>query len=130
MKPRVYSEVLDYSVCYMLHLIPNFALERDKAEILVLVDRSGSMAGTSIELAGSALSLLLHSLPTDCFFNIIGFGDEFKPLFPKSVKYGESTLLSAEKYVKDIDANMGGTEILAPLKYIYKRLDEDLNKVD
>lgn len=43
-------------------------------------------------MAKSALLLFLKSLPPDCYFNIIGFGDKFEYVFPISKKYEESSL--------------------------------------
>jgi len=65
---------------------------KSQSEFLFLLDRSGSMSGSRIEMAKSALLLFLKSLPPDCYFNIIGFGDKFEYLFPKSKKYEDSSL--------------------------------------
>jgi Ca-activated chloride channel family protein len=54
------------------------------AEIVFLVDRSGSMGGTSIEEVRNALQLCLRSMTPGCAFNIIGFGFRHEPLFAGS----------------------------------------------
>lgn len=41
----------------MAHMIPSFALPEEKAELVILLDRSGSMGGDSIRLAGAALQV-------------------------------------------------------------------------
>ena len=41
---------------------------------IFLVDQSGSMSGTSIELVKQALLLFIKSLPIDSYFQLIGFG--------------------------------------------------------
>jgi hypothetical protein len=88
------------------------------SEVVFLVDRSGSMQGASILEARKALSLALRSLRPGCFFNIVGFGSSFSALFPESRPFGEETLASALSYVRSMDGDMGGTEVLPPLKFV------------
>ncbi|XP_059531943.1 von Willebrand factor A domain-containing protein 5A isoform X4 [Myotis daubentonii] len=99
-------------------------------EFVFLMDRSGSMhcpmnnqnpSQLRIEAAKETLIWLLKSLPIGCYFNIYGFGSFFESFFPESVKYTQDTMEQALKRVKSMDADLGGTEILAPLKAIYSR---------
>jgi uncharacterized protein with von Willebrand factor type A (vWA) domain len=46
----------------MAHLIPSFALKEDKVELIIVVDRSGSMGGNKIRMAGSALQVSIEVL--------------------------------------------------------------------
>ncbi|KAJ4462174.1 putative von Willebrand factor type A domain [Paratrimastix pyriformis] len=85
-------------------------------EFVFLLDRSGSMGGTRIRQAQDALQLFLRSLPVGCYFNIIGFGSSVDRLFPQSVPYSQENMARASKAVPQMDANLGGTEILAPLR--------------
>ncbi|XP_021948454.1 von Willebrand factor A domain-containing protein 5A [Folsomia candida] len=123
MKPRVYYEILENgSLAAMTHLIPSFALKEEKVELIIVVDRSGSMGGQSIRMASAALQLFLHSLPTDCYFNVVGFGSSYEVQFKEgSAKYGPESLHYAVNSAKCISANLGGTEILEPLQHIYSR---------
>ena len=106
----------------MVSLVPGFKLEDQKTELIFLVDRSGSMAGTSIKQAKKALDLFLHSLPADCFFNIWSFGSSFHPLFKEaSAKYSDSSLKEALEHVRCMSADYGGTEIYHPLKSIFEQ---------
>ncbi|KAI9324061.1 hypothetical protein DFJ73DRAFT_874342 [Zopfochytrium polystomum] len=111
-----------------LTMVPRFALNEIRTEIVVLVDRSGSMSGSKIESASKALHLLLRSMPNDVglYFNIIGFGSSFTPLFPTSVEYTESTLKTAEKYVSELKADMGGTELQAAFEAIFEKRRKDM----
>jgi uncharacterized protein with von Willebrand factor type A (vWA) domain len=45
-----------------------------------LVDRSGSMNGTKMEMTVSALVLFLQSLPPSCMFDIVSFGNKFESM--------------------------------------------------
>ena len=94
-------------------------------EFVFLVDRSGSMGqdGRShqhppIDQCRNALQLFLRSLPEGCLFNIVGFGSTFTKLFSSSRAYDAPNLDEASRHVAAIDSNMGGTEILQPLKAI------------
>ncbi|XP_076592040.1 von Willebrand factor A domain-containing protein 5A-like isoform X3 [Chaetodon auriga] len=119
----------------MLSLYPEFpeAVMSSVAscgEFVLLLDRSGSMdcgtgdsdePETRISSARDTLLLLLKSLPMGCYFNIYSFGSNYEHIFPKSVEYNEKTMEEALKKVEKMDANLGGTEILEPLKHIYSQ---------
>jgi hypothetical protein len=100
---------------------PRFAAEESPYELILLVDRSGSMQGTSIAEARNALQLCLRSLTEGTRFNIVGFGNTFEMLFPESRAYDERSLREASDHVDNMDANMGGTEILAPLEAVLSK---------
>eukprot|EP01124_Arcella_intermedia_P027044 TRINITY_DN5211_c0_g1_i2.p1 TRINITY_DN5211_c0_g1~~TRINITY_DN5211_c0_g1_i2.p1 ORF type:complete len:873 (+),score=253.22 TRINITY_DN5211_c0_g1_i2:41-2659(+) len=103
----------------VISLYPQIETSEDiLSEIIFLVDQSGSMSGTRINQAKNALQLFLRSLPQHSLFNIIGFGSKFSSLFTSSQKLTESTLATATKHVSRMEANMGGTNILDPLKGI------------
>ncbi|XP_060770439.1 von Willebrand factor A domain-containing protein 5A-like isoform X2 [Neoarius graeffei] len=99
-------------------------------EFVFVMDRSGSMgsrmhhgpdAQDRIKCARDTLLLLLKSLPMGCYFNIYGFGSHYESFFPKSVQYSQDTMEQAVKKLKNMQADMGGTEILRPLEHIYKQ---------
>uniref|UniRef100_A0A3Q1JR57 von Willebrand factor A domain containing 5A n=1 Tax=Anabas testudineus TaxID=64144 RepID=A0A3Q1JR57_ANATE len=99
-------------------------------EFIFLLDRSGSMdcpinnsnqQETRIASARDTLLLLLKSLPMGCYFNIYSFGTIYEHMFPKSVEYSEKTMEEALKKVEKMTADLGGTEILRPLKDIYSQ---------
>ncbi|RVE64487.1 hypothetical protein OJAV_G00126350 [Oryzias javanicus] len=119
----------------MLSLYPEFpesvmSSRTSCGEFVFLLDRSGSMGcpinnknqqETRISSARDTLLLLLKSLPMGCYFNIYGFGSRFDHVFPKSVEYSEKSMEEALKKVEGMQANLGGTEILQPLKHIYSQ---------
>lgn len=100
----------------MLTFVPHFEAGAAPSEVLFLVDRSGSMDGTSIAEARNALQLCLRSLTDDDFFNIIGFGSRHDVLFPESRRYDEDSLATASAHVGQLQADLGGTEILGALE--------------
>ncbi|XP_014447273.2 von Willebrand factor A domain-containing protein 5A, partial [Tupaia chinensis] len=100
-----------------------------RGEFVFLMDRSGSMQSPMsvqdrsqlrIEAAKETLILLLKSLPIGCYFNVYGFGSSYKALFRKSVEYTQETMKKAVERIQVMQADLGGTEILAPLQKIYK----------
>ncbi|XP_076591858.1 von Willebrand factor A domain-containing protein 5A-like isoform X2 [Chaetodon auriga] len=119
----------------MLSLYPEFpeAVMSSVAscgEFVLLLDRSGSMDSfmnnsesrqTRISSARDTLLLLLKSLPMGCYFNIYSFGSNYEHIFPESVEYSQMTMETALKKVEQMGANLGGTEILKPLKHIYSQ---------
>ncbi|XP_057624968.1 von Willebrand factor A domain-containing protein 5A-like [Chionomys nivalis] len=109
--------------------IPEVEASKACGEFVFLMDRSGSMelpmnnqmdSQLRIEAAKETLLLLLKSLPMGCYFNIYGFGSSYEKFFLESVKYTQETMKEAVKRVKDLEADLGGTEILRPLCDIYK----------
>uniref|UniRef100_A0A8C8IKZ8 von Willebrand factor A domain-containing protein 5A-like n=1 Tax=Oncorhynchus tshawytscha TaxID=74940 RepID=A0A8C8IKZ8_ONCTS len=115
----------------MLSLYPEFPNDvmssmTSLGEFLFVVDRSGSMSLKSSTqwlrcILLDTLLLLLKSLPMGCYFNIIGFGSRYESFFTKSVEYSQKTMDEALQKVKAMRADLGGTEILQPLKHIYSQ---------
>ena len=100
---------------------PRFPTSSVPAEVIFLVDRSGSMGGSSIEEVRNALQLCLRSLTPGCRFNIVGFGSEFESLFRSSRPYDQASLADATAHVQRLDATLGGTEILSPLEFVLRQ---------
>merc|ERR1719334_2387511 len=70
--------------------------------------------------AKKALELFLHSLPSDCYFNIWSFGSTYDALFSEgSIKYSDGSLNKALDHVRQMTADYGGTEIYNPLRDIF-----------
>ncbi|KAL3992055.1 large subunit ribosomal protein L37e [Sarotherodon galilaeus] len=107
----------------MVSLYPEFpqSVMSSCGEFVFLMDRSGSMSNTRIRSAKDTLLLLLKSLPMGCYFNIYSFGSCYEHIFPKSVEYSQQTMKESLKKVEQMEANLGGTEILEPLKHIYSQ---------
>ncbi|KAF0432278.1 von willebrand domain-containing protein [Gigaspora margarita] len=112
--------------CVMLTLVPKFAVNEIKSELIFVIDRSGSMQGGPIKKASETLQLLLRSLPEDCLFNVVSFGSHFDSLFTKSQPYSEESFSKALKHAQEMDANYGGTEIYDPLKWTFENSKNDM----
>ena len=95
---------------------PTLGVESVPTEVIFVVDRSGSMGGSSIEEVRNALQLCLRSMIAGCRFNIIGFGSKYESLFPASRDYDDRSLQAASEHVAGMQANLGGTEILPALQ--------------
>ncbi|KAJ9500986.1 hypothetical protein H2202_003544 [Exophiala xenobiotica] len=109
----------------MATLVPKFNVPNISPEIVFVVDRSGSM-GSKIPLVVAALKIFLKSLPVGVKFNICSFGSSYSFLFAKSKTYDQSSLSEALQHLETFAADMGGTELLAPVKQTVKNRYQDL----
>ena len=120
-QPRAIVERAPDGAAYaLLSFRPRFEKQPARSEIVFLVDRSGSMQGTSIAEAKNALQLCLRSLPAGSSFNLVGFGSTFEPLFPESRPYDDASLRDAVAHIEALDADMGGTELLPALEFVLR----------
>lgn len=103
------------------------AASSTEKEIIFVLDCSGSMSGQSIEEAKKALEVCLKGLDPGTTFNIFRFGSTYEHLFDFSSAYDRQSLAKALDYLKSVDADLGGTEIYAPLEHIY-RTQPDRNR--
>jgi Ca-activated chloride channel family protein len=61
--------------------------------------------------------LCLRSLSPGCRFNIVSFGSHCESFFTESQPYDDESMKKAAAFVSSLDADMGGTELLAALEY-------------
>lgn len=94
---------------------------REPREVVFLVDRSGSMAGSSIEQVRAALDLCLRSLAEGDSFDIVSFGSGWESLFGACRPYTQEALAEAAAAVEAMDGDLGGTEILPALEAVLER---------
>ena len=93
---------------------------------IILVDQSGSMWGKPIDLVKKALLSFLEILPKGSYFHLIGFGSNFKKYSEEPVEYNKDNLEKFKTIIdEELDSNLGGTNIGAPLKYIFGNEDYD-----
>ncbi|XP_053256473.1 von Willebrand factor A domain-containing protein 5B1 isoform X3 [Podarcis raffonei] len=124
-RKRLHKDIPHHPVI-MLNFCPDLRtvqpnLRKSHGEFIFLVDRSGSMSGVNINRVKDALLVILKSLMPTCLFNIIGFGSTFKALFPSSQTYCEENLAVACESIKKIRADMGGTNVLSPLRWVIRQ---------
>ncbi len=85
-------------------------------EVAFLLDCSGSMQGSSIDQARRALGIFLRGLPAGAPFNVYRFGSGFERLWPAARSATPEAAGQALAYLAKADADLGGTELLAPLQ--------------
>ena len=88
-------------------------------EFIFVIDCSGSMRDENkIGLTRQAMLLFLKSLPISCHFNIIRFGSSHQSLFSTVTSmYNEENARKAEQLIKNMDADLGGTELVKVFFY-------------
>ncbi len=112
------------SVAMMLRFRPVLAESaKEPRDVVFIVDRSGSMAGESFEEARAALMLCLRSLEEGDRFNVVGFGSTMDMMFTAPVAYDQKNLDITTALAGKWIADLGGTEILAPLKAVLEKAE-------
>ncbi len=92
---------------------------------IFLIDQSGSMSGESINLVKQALLIFIQSLPPNSYFQLIGFGSDFKYYNDTPVEYNKNNVENIIQVINNLSANMGGTNISTPLKDIFSSKNYD-----
>ena len=121
-----FMETLGGSQILGVHLPPLFQCEAPLSvpfpqEFIFLVDCSGSMSGGNMHEVVRAMHIALRGLPLGSYFNVIAFGSKYRPVFLKSLQYTQESLDRATAFVGQLDAKLGGTELLTPLKWVGKQ---------
>ena len=120
------SSLNEKEKCYTIQYRNTFKKPENKEDLklnpalfIFLIDQSGSMSGTPIKLASKALLLFLQSLPAGSYYQIIGFGSEYKKYDKIPKKYESKNIKESIKLIENLKADLGGTNIYSPLKDIY-----------
>ncbi|MBP7633315.1 VWA domain-containing protein [Candidatus Ozemobacteraceae bacterium] len=106
------------------HLLIEFVPEKqavsaqERKTVVFLVDCSGSMDGDSIAQARQAVELCLRALQPGDRFQIVRFGSDCRPMTKEPVVFTQASLEAAVEQVRQIEADLGGTEILGSLTKI------------
>ncbi|SCV58186.1 related to Vault poly [Fusarium fujikuroi] len=108
-------------------------------EILFLLDQSGSMEWSNgspdygrrhtgsrkIDVMREAMLLALSGIPSTCVFNIISWGSATMGLWETSRPHTQENIREAKGYVSQVEADMGGTDLLRALESVVKRRAQD-----
>ena len=86
----------------------------------IVVDCSGSMSGDSIAQVRVAGERILDSLRPGDLFDIVAFGSSQRILFGREMPASAANLAHARRFVRGLDADLGGTEIRAALRAAYR----------
>ena len=86
----------------------------------IVVDCSGSMSGDSIGQVRIAGERILDSLRPGDLFDIVAFGTGHRALFGHALPASPSNVARAREFVRDLDADLGGTEIESALRAAYR----------
>ena len=84
-------------------------------ELILVIDTSGSMHGTSIDQAKRSLLLALDGLTPRDRFNVIQFNSTTHTLFRETVVASAANIVTAKRYVSSLTAN-GGTEMYGAIQ--------------
>jgi len=114
----LFEETTDGSRFLLLMLMPPTATDADQVtvrEMVFVIDTSGSMHGTSIEQAKSALHMALDRLRPADTFNIIQFNNSASALFATAQPAMPDAVATAHRHIDALTAE-GGTEMMAGLR--------------
>lgn len=106
-----------------LRVPPLAAAKQRPIRLKVVIDCSGSMAGTSIAQARKAALEILNELGPSDSFNITLFGSRHEHVFKGMVKASPKHISGAWQRLEQLQANMGGTEMESALNSVFS-LDE------
>ena len=98
--------------------------EAPRRNLKLVVDCSGSMSGDSIAQVRIAGERILDSLRPGDLFDIIAFGNNQHALFARETVASAENIAHARRFVRRLDADMGGTEIAAALRVAYELAGE------
>ena len=78
------------------------------------------MAGKSINIVSKALELFLQSIPVGSYYQLIGFGSNFIKYDKIPKNYTKENIETSLIIIKNLNADLVGTNIYEPLKDIYE----------
>ncbi|HZZ91279.1 MAG TPA: marine proteobacterial sortase target protein [Usitatibacter sp.] len=110
----------EYALVMLVPPEPGLAQKAARAQVpresILIVDTSGSMAGTSLAQAKAALAQALDSLTPRDRFNVVEFNSILRPFSNVSLPASAANLAAAQAWVGQLHAG-GGTEMEPALSF-------------
>jgi len=104
-------------VALMASFCPRIAAETmNDIAVKLLVDCSGSMNGDSISAARTALKEIVEQLNVGDRISLSRFGSEVQHRSPAMWKFAKPSKAAALRWVDELDASLGGTEMALALE--------------
>ena len=100
---------------------PDSMADSGAVSVKLLVDCSGSMAGDSIQAARRALSAIVGGLTDTDRFSLSRFGSHVTHRSRSLWRATEATRLAANRWVGELEADMGGTNMEAALASLFEQ---------
>ena len=97
---------------------PKHNVERKEVsprEVILLLDKSGSMQGMPLNQLKLFSKQVLATLNPQDYFNICAFSNDFIKLSPDSIEATESNIIRGQNYINNLMSG-GGTEMLPAIK--------------
>jgi Ca-activated chloride channel family protein len=93
-------------------------INQDPILFIFVLDQSGSMRGTPLDLVKTSLKIFLHSLPQNSYFQLIGFGSTFIKYNDTPIKFTPENIRNLDNLIDNLNAKLGGTYLLSPMEDI------------
>lgn len=94
----------------------DFTGEDAPLDVVLVVDCSGSMRGTSINEARKAMKGILHGLGEQDRIDLVRYGSSHHSAFGRLRELSRETRSQLEEHITATDADLGGTETVAALE--------------
>jgi len=121
-----YGLIVDYSIRrHMMYKVP--PTQWSKRIYHFVIDCSGSMGGKPMMHTRVAMDNALRKLPKNglCKLNMTKFGNHFDSWKPKAVMVTDESIREALNWASNLDATMGGTEMLSVMKRVCEEQDAE-----
>jgi len=114
----------------MASFCPRIAQEElPSIDVNLLVDCSGSMAGVSIASARRALQAIVAQLGDGDCYSLSKFGSTVEHRSRAMWKVTANSKLAAQRWINDLDATLGGTEMEAALLSTFRQSNQSCSDV-
>ncbi|MCK7593923.1 marine proteobacterial sortase target protein [Pseudomarimonas salicorniae] len=115
----LFTEEVDGETFALLMVVPpNQPVAPVPRELILVIDHSGSMSGTSMQQAIAALDSALAKLRVEDRFNVVRFDHTTEALFAESVPALPGNVRQARQWVQQLSAD-GGTEMAPALSLAF-----------